>query len=56
MNDVGEKYIYLVTQLADYPHIEEDRQFSVIFYALLETLPVPEKYHQIFGKALEVKF
>ena len=45
MFDVGENFIYLKTVLADYPHIEKDRKFRVTFYALLETLKIPEKYH-----------
>ena len=41
----GEQLVYLKTVLEDYPHIETRQQFKVIFFALLETLPVTEKYH-----------
>ena len=34
-----------MTVLKNYPHIQQPKQFSVTFYALLETWPVPEKYH-----------
>ena len=56
MIDWGAQIVFLNTQLADYPHIEQRQQFIVTFYALLETLAITQKYHQIGGKELEIVF
>ena len=54
--DMGERLIYFVTMLADYPHITNNNRFKVTFYMIFETMAVPDKYHQIFGSPLEIKF